>query len=74
MIFGPFEILICLGTIMAIALIAALALAAQNIVIWWKGLGPRCPKCLASINPEAYVCWSCKAELEKVHVDRKELP
>lgn len=73
MLFGPFEILICLGAFMVVALTAALALAGQNMIIWWKGLGPRCPKCFASVNEEAYICWSCKAELENANVDHKEL-
>lgn len=74
MIFGTFEIVICLGIFLLVALAAALALVGQNLVIWWKGLGPRCPKCLAAVNPEAYICWSCKAELESLYVDKKEIP
>ena len=73
MLFGTFEIALCLGIVLLAALTAALGLGAQNVLIWWKALRPRCPKCLANVNPEAYICWSCKAELEQAYVDHHEL-
>lgn len=73
MIFGPFEIAICLGAFMVIALAAALGLATQDVLSWFRKRGPRCPKCFASINAEAYLCWSCKTELADGGVKQKEL-
>lgn len=73
MIFGPFEIATCLGAVLTFALAVALSLAGRDILDWYRSRGPRCPKCLAAINAEAYICWSCKAELESAKTLRREL-
>ncbi len=73
MIFGPFEIAICLGAVMTFALAVGLSLATRDVLDWYRSRGPRCPKCLAAVNAEAYICWSCKAELESLKLLRKEL-
>ena len=74
MIFGPFEIAICLGAVLTLALAVALSLAGRDILDWYRSRGPRCPKCLAAINAEAYICWSCKAELESARTYPKGIP
>ena len=51
----------------------AIDLAGRDILDWYRSRGPRCPKCLAAINAEAYICWSCKAELESAKSLRGEL-
>ncbi len=73
MLFGYWEIAFFLGTFMVLAFSVFLGLAGQNIAIWFKRTSPRCPKCFTTVNPEAYICWSCRSELETLNVHRKEL-
>ena len=66
MIFGPFEILLCLAPIMVFIGTIGLGLLAQNMALdrkdRWRGL-IRCPHCRKGLNPEAYVCRFCHKEL-----------
>jgi hypothetical protein len=68
MIFGPFEIFLCLAPIMIFILAIGLGLLAQNIAIdrkeKWRGL-IRCPHCRKGLNPEAYICRFCRRELRE---------
>ncbi|CAN5471052.1 hypothetical protein BH10ACI3_BH10ACI3_11740 [soil metagenome] len=66
MIFGSFEILLCLAPMMLIFLTIAVGLAAQNVSVDRseknRGL-VACPHCQKMLNPEAYICRFCTKEL-----------
>ena len=66
MIFGPTEIMLCLGPMMLVILCIGLALAAQNVAVDRaeanKGL-MACLHCRKMLNPEAYICRFCRKEL-----------
>lgn len=66
MIFGPFEIFLCLAPVMVLIAAVGLGLFAQNLKLdqkeRWRGLMP-CPNCRKGLNPEAYICRFCHKEL-----------
>jgi hypothetical protein len=75
MIFGPFEILLCLGPVMLLIGTIGVQLYKQNRMLEkresHRGL-KECPSCRQLINREAYICRFCSHELTVE--SRNELP
>ena len=66
MIFGPFEILLCLAPMMVVMFTIGVGLFAQNISLdrEERNRGQMaCPHCRKMLNPEAYICRFCSREL-----------
>jgi hypothetical protein len=66
MIFGPFEILLCLAPLFILIFAIGVGLAAQNVIAdreeRERGL-IECVYCRKMLNPEAYICRFCLNEL-----------
>jgi uncharacterized paraquat-inducible protein A len=66
MIFGPFEILLCLGPLMLFMGTIGVQLYKQNRRLEKKERNrgmKECPNCHKMLNREAYICRFCSQEL-----------